>query len=306
VIAVDVNDDARLDIYVGTDTTPNVLLINRGGGKFTEEGAVSGTAYDHRGMPNGSMGLAVLDYNHDLRPDLFVTNYENETFALYHNDGRGVFRCLSETTGLTALGTLYVGFGVVSGDFTHSGHEDIVVANGHIMHHPRNSTLAQNPLYLHNTGRGKFIRQKFSPDSYFSAQSRGRGVIAADLDASGKLDLVFAPVNQPAAILAQNSTPSEDWLGLQLVGRRGNRDAIGARIVLETNRGKQLRLVIGGGSYLSQNPYSVHFGVPEGATVAGLEITWPDGTLQRINPLSRGKSHTLIEPVIAAERAAPL
>ena len=304
-IAADVNGDSRLDVYVATDTTPNLLLVNRGGGKFTEEGALSGTAYDHRGMPNGSMGIAVLDYNRDLLPDLFVTNYENETFALYHNDGRGAFRCLSESTGLTALGTLYVGFGVASGDFTHSGHEDLVVANGHIMHHPRNSTLAQNPLYLQNNGNGKFMRQSFSDDSFFSTKRRGRGVIAADLDASGKLDLVFTAINEPAVILAQDPAPSTDWLGLQLVGRRGNRDAIGARVVLETSRGKQLRLIVGGGSYLSQNPYGVHFGIPQGSAVSGLEVTWPAGTSQRIGPLRPGKTHTLIEPALDELPAAP-
>jgi len=296
VIATDVNADSRLDIYVANDTTPNFLLINQDGGKFSEEGVVSGTAFDQRGLPNGSMGVAVLDYNNDLRPDLWVTNYENETFALYHNDGGGMFRCLTEATGITALGTLYVGFGTVAADFTHSGFEDLVVANGHVMQYPRYSTVAQEALYLRNEGRGKFLRQKFPPDSYFSRLHRGRGVVAADLDKNGTLDLVFSHTNEPAAILQQQTKLVGSWVGLNLVGRRSNRDAIGARVVLVTSRGKQLRMIVGGGSYLSQNPYMLRFGLPPGTSVSQAEITWPDGSVQRLSNLSPGTVHDVIEP----------
>jgi len=296
VIAADINHDSRVDVYVANDTDANLLFLNRGGGKFEEAGVSSGTAYDQRGLPNGSMGVAVLDYDHDLAPDLFVTNYENETFALYHNEGDGFFRCLTETTGITALGTLFVGFGTVSGDFTHSGFEDLVVSNGHVMQHPRNSPVAQQPLYIHNNGRGKFQRAQFDATNYFSRPHRGRGVVAADLDGDGRLDLVFSHTNEPATILQQQTDLAGSWLGLQLIGRRSNRDAIGTQVVLDTSRGKQLRLIVGGGSYLSQNPYTIYFGLPPDTIVAGAEITWPDGTATKLANLRAGAIQRLLEP----------
>jgi hypothetical protein len=295
VLAADVNLDSRLDIYVANDTTANLLLMNQGEGKFRDDGIISGAAFDQRGLPNGSMGLAAMDYNRDLQPDLFVTNYENETFALYHNDGQGMFRCLTEATGITALGTLYVGFGTVATDFEHRGYEDIVVANGHVLVFPKASPVTQEPLYLRNTGQGKFARLKFPADSYFSRPHRGRGVVAADLDQDGALDLVFSHTNEPAAIVQQQSIAGS-WLGLNLIGRRSNRDAIGARVVLSTTQGKQLRLVVGGGSYLSQNPYKVHFGLAPGTQILGVEITWPDGSVQQLDALEPHVEHDVLEP----------
>jgi enediyne biosynthesis protein E4 len=295
VIAVDVNADQLLDLYVANDTTANFLFLNRGDRRFEEAGVASGTAYDQRGLPNGSMGVATLDYNRDLVPDLWVTNYENETFALYHNDGQGLFRCLTESAGIAALGTLYVGFGTVAGDFTNTGLEDLVVTNGHVMQHPRYSTVAQEPLYLRNSGRGKFARLKFPAGHYFATAHRGRGVVASDLDLDGQLDLVFSHVNEPATILRQQSKPQGSWVSLVLVGRSTNRDGIGARVVLETSQGSQLRQVVGGGSYLSQNPYEVRFGLPKEARCERAIITWPSGIEQIVQPAA-GQVQTVIEP----------
>jgi hypothetical protein len=295
IVAADINADARLDIYVANDTTANLLFVNQGGGEFREEGVVSGTAFDQRGLPNGSMGLAVLDYNRDAKPDLWVTNYEQETFGLYHNDGGGAFRCVTDSTGISALGNLFVGFGTVAADFTRSGFEDLVVSNGHVMQFPRFSPVAQQPLYLQNDGGGKFTRQEFSPGSYFDQPHRGRGVVSADFDGDGKLDLVFSHTNEPAAILRQETDLPGNWLALDLVGRRSNRDAIGAKVALETTGGKQVRWIVGGGSYLSQNPYRAQFGWPAGCDLVGVEITWPDGKVQRHSDLAADQVHTLIE-----------
>jgi enediyne biosynthesis protein E4 len=277
VVALDANGDSAIDIYVANDTTNNLLYLNDGSGTFRESGVISGTAFDQRGVSNGSMGLAVLDYNNDLLPDVWVTNYENETFALYHNDSGGMFRCLTEGTGVTAIGTLYVGFGTVAADFTRSGHEDIVVSNGHVMRYPVYSPIAQEPIYLNNSGTGKLSRQSFDDKSYFSKGHRGRGVVTSDLDQDGKLDLVFSHVNEPASLLQQTTALSGAWLAFKLIGTTSNRDAIGARVILETDKRKMLRMISGGGSYLSQNPYLVNFGIPNDEEAVSARIEWPNG-----------------------------
>jgi hypothetical protein len=311
VIAADVNLDAKLDVYVANDTTPNFLLINQGNGRFQERGVSSGTAFDQRGIPNGSMGLAVFDYDHDLQPDIWVTNYERETFGLYHNDGGGAFRCLTEAAGIASLGTLFVGFGTVAADFSHRGQEDLVVSNGHIMKHPGTSTVAQVPLYLGNDGNGRFERLPFPDGNYFAEVHRGRGVVAADLDRDGWLDLVFSHVEEPATVLQQQHPQSgghrggDNWLGLRLIGRRANRDAIGAHVILTTTAGKQYRTIVGGGSYLSQNPYEVRFGWPDGATAVEAQITWPSGDRQIVTPLTPGAVSPVLEPTGGQPNAIP-
>lgn len=296
VIATDVNIDGRLDAYVANDTTNNLLFVNQGEGKFKEMGVLSGTAFDERGVANGSMGVTVLDFDRDTQPDIWVTNYENETFALYRNDSRGMFRCVTQSTGITAIGSLYVGFGTVAADFTRSGYEDIVVSNGHVMLFPRYSPIQQEPLFIRNQGNGKLQRLEFPADDYFAQGHRGRGVVVGDLDSDGKLDLVFSHVLEQASILHQQTELAGDWLELTLVGRQTNRDAIGARVILETSLGPMMRTIIGGGSYLSQNPYVVNFGLPPGTTAKTIEITWPSGQQQRIETLQLNQRSVVVEP----------
>lgn len=317
VIALDVNHDATLDIYVANDTTNNFLYLNQGERRFVESGVVCGTALDHFGIPNGSMGLATFDYDGDQLPDLFVTNFENETFAVYRNAPGANFRSVSERSGITALGTLLVGFGVVSGDFNLNGLEDLVISNGHVLRYPPNDNLRQPPLYIGNDGQGRLSRLAFPDNSYFASKQLGRGVVAVDLSGNGRLDLVFTHTNQPAAIL-ENRSPSTQrhaerddytpaalenrppstggWIGLRLIGRKDNRDAIGARATLTTDSTDMLRHVYGGGSYLSQGPYTLHWGIPPGDEPRRLEITWPDGRQQQIADPEPGKLLTVVQP----------
>jgi hypothetical protein len=55
------------------------------------------------------------------------------------------------------------------------------------------------------------------------------------------------------------------------------------------------RQVIGGGSYLSQGPYQLHFGIPEGDTPQELTITWPSGVSQVIEAKEKDQLYRLVE-----------
>lgn len=304
VLAGDFDQDSWVDVYVANDTTNNLYYHNLTEGKFEEVGVSSGSALDERGLPTGSMGVATLDYDNDLKPDLWVCNYEQESFALYKNEGNSVYRGVSSLAGLTALGTMFVAFGTATADFDSDGDEDIAVTNGHVLRHPPGNTVEQLPLFLSNNGKGKLIRQEFHPDSYFSQKWRGRGMVAADIDQDGDLDLIVSHVNQPSAVLKNKTQNSSQWLQIELKGTRSNRDAIGSQVVMVTNKAKRLRLVCGGGSYLSQGPYSLHFGIPPGEKIEYAEITWPDGQKQRVDGLNPNQKHVLIEPVSASISAA--
>ena len=296
VMLIDLNQDSKLDIYVANDTTYNFLYINQGAEKLDEFGIASGAGLDERGKPNGSMGIAVLDIDGNLQPDLWVTNYENETCALYLNDGIANFRCATATTGIMSLGTLFVSFGTVSGDLDLDGDEDLVVANGHVNRFPSGNSASQFPLLLVNSGNGKLVRQQADGSNYFGKKWRGRGVAAFDFDADGDLDFAVSHVNQNAVVLENRSKTDGNWCRLELVGTRSNRDCIGSRLVFQTNKKSYLRTIVGGGSYLSQNPYSVHFGFPGTETLQQVEITWPSGSTQVIaNPKMNCKT-TLLEP----------
>ena len=295
VILGDVDLDADLDIYVANDTTDNFLYLNSGSGSFEEAGVISGVARDDAGTPNGSMGVDLCDYNNDGLPDLWCANYERESFALYKNVGQAQFLHVSQSSGITALGGLFVGFGTAFADIDRDGDEDALISNGHVINFPKSAPLEQTPLLLMNDS-GRFQRASFSADSYFGRAHMGRGLALGDLDNDGDLDVAISHTNQPVAVLDNQTKHDGSNFRMRLVGRTSNRDAVGARVILHTSRGEQLRQVKGGGSYLSQSDLRLDWGIPSGVTVRGATIHWPDGESQEIKIDATQRELTIIEP----------
>src|SRR5207249_9884257 len=102
VVLADLNDDGKPDIFVANDGNDRFLFFNRGG-KLDEKGVAAGAAIDDNGIPNGSMGVDVADYDGSGRPSLFVTNFQGEMQGLYQNQGRERFGLKSRHTGISSL-----------------------------------------------------------------------------------------------------------------------------------------------------------------------------------------------------------
>jgi hypothetical protein len=286
VIAADLNGDGKPDLYVANDTVDNFLYINvseKGKIRFREVGLASGTARDDRGSANGSMGIAIADFDRCGRPSIFVTNYENELHALYHNDckaGRELFTFATQRSGIAALGQSYVGFGTAFIDVDNKGWEDIFIANGHAIRFPTGkATRAQKPVLLRNQGGGKFKDATADGGVYFDNKHVGRGVLVGDLDNDGRIDIVIVHQNEPVTILRNTAGKDNHWLGLELVGRK-NRDVVGARITLEVDGQKLTRFGKGGGSYLSASDSRHVFGLGKSTKIDKLTVTWPSGEEQ--------------------------
>ncbi|MEO2020295.1 MAG: CRTAC1 family protein [Pirellulaceae bacterium] len=297
VMLADFNLDGHLDIYVANDTTDNFLYLNDGKGVFKEVGLLHSVALDNSGAPNGSMGVDVGDYNGDGMPDIWVANYEQESFALYENVGKGTFLHVSDKAGVTALGGLFVGFGTAFLDVDFDGDEDLIVINGHVINFPPSGRVRQLPLLLINEKQRRFVRKQFAEDQYFAQRHRGRGLALADMNNDGRQDVLVSNSFEPVAFLVNETKNANRWLRVRLIGRQGNRDAVGARLLLHTSAGDQLRMVKGGGSYLSHSDLRVTWGVASGVDVTGLTIYWPNGELQTITDLTMSQTMTLLEPL---------
>ena len=115
-------------------------------------------------------------------PDIWVANYERESFALYRNEGKCLFRHVSRAVGVTAVGALFVGFGTVFFDADRDGDEDLFVANGHVIRYPENAPLRQEPVLFENLAGKRFENAAPSAGPYLAAQHRGRGVAQSDFD----------------------------------------------------------------------------------------------------------------------------
>ena len=295
VMVFDSDNDGDLDIYVANDETPNFLYKNDGDGRFEEVATVDGGANDASGSSNGSMGLDTIDYNKDSLLDIWVSNYESEDFALYRNDGPHGFIHVSQQTGISALGGLYVGFGTCARDLDRDGDEDFFVTNGHVIKYPRGSPRRQLPLVL-LCDKERFETLEFSGDGYLATAHEGRGLAAGDLDEDGDIDIVVSHVNDPVTVLRNDTTPEGDWLSVRLIGVDSNRDAIGAILTLHTTSGDQVRQVKGGASYLSQNDNRQFWGIAKDDQIKGLTIRWPSGKVQELSDLQTNQSTIVLEP----------
>ena len=294
-VFVDVDLDGRLDLYVANDETINFLFHNLGGGRFEDISVISGTGFDPLGNPQGGMGTDAGDLDGDGRPDLVVANFEAETNEYYHNLGSGVFEDLSISSGFGPPAVNFVGFGLNLIDVENDGDLDAFIANGHTFEKPRRqgTTYAQKMQLMWNDGAGHFQERACGPA--FERAFVGRGSAVADYDNDGDLDIAVSNSGGPLQLLRNDGTHG-NWVGVQLIGRKSNRQGIGARLVAETPAGKKLtRFVQAGNSYLSSSDPRVLFGLGAEKSIQKLTIYWPSGIVQTLENLSAGKYLTIEE-----------
>jgi hypothetical protein len=301
VLIVDVDGDHKPDVYVANDTTDKFLYLNEstpGKIRLRETGVVSGAARDGKGAMNGSMGLDAGDPDGTGLPALWVTNYENELHGLYRNlsrPGRAGFVFASEAAGVAVLGRGYVGWGTGFVDLDHHGAEDLVIVNGHVIHHlPGGAPRAQRPVLLRGRD-GKFTDWTARGGPYFQTRHDDRGLALADLDNDGKVDLVISHLNAPVTVL-RNVAPTEGnhWLGVDL-RRPDHADTIGAKVTLEAGGRTQTRFAKGGGSFASVVDRRLMFGLGPTDKVDRVTVTWPGGERQEWAGLAVDRYHVLTQ-----------
>src|SRR5438128_1416204 len=256
VVATDVDNDGRMDIFVANDPVPNFLFVNRGG-KFEEAGLEAGVAYSGEGRARSRMGVDSADFDQDGWADLFVDNVDHEMYSLYRNNGDGTFDDEAESNGLGTATVLMSGWGVKFFDFDNDGDLDLLVANGHpddkVEEHYAHVKYREPLLLFHNTGgRGRRVFDNVSAQAGppFQQQFAARGLAIGDYDNDGAVDVLVA-VNNGAPLLLRNvACRATHWLGVRLAGRKANRDAVGAKVTWQDGDLKRRRFKIGGGSYL--------------------------------------------------------
>jgi hypothetical protein len=71
--------------------------------------------------------------------------------------------------------------------------------------------------------------------------------------------------------------------------------AIGARTTIEAGGRTQIDEVFSGGSYLSQNEQTMHFGLGAASMVDRIEVRWPTGKRQEWKRVPADQTVTLTE-----------
>jgi hypothetical protein len=289
VVAGDYDNDGWPDIFVANDLAPNVLYHNKGRGVFEEVGLPAGVAVASDGKARAGMGTDLADYNGDGLLDLIVTNFMLETHNIFRNLGGGLFADATFESGLGAPTLPFVGFGAVFLDYDNDGDLDLAIANGHVLdnadHFTPRATYAQRNLLFRNEGGGRFKEVGAASGPGFALVKVSRGLAAGDIDNDGDLDLLVTNNGQTADLLRNDGGNRNSGLLVRLVGKKSNRDGIGARLRLVADGKTAVREVKAGSSYLAQNDLRVHFGVGRASEIDRLEIRWPAGGIDVIrNP----------------------
>ncbi len=307
VVAADFDEDGWPDIYVACDSTPSVLFRNNHDGTFREEAVQRGVAFSEDGQEQAGMGVGVGDCFLEGRLSLFKTHFADDTNVLYRNLGKGDFDDVTSSSGI-AVETRFIGWGAAIADLTNNGLPDICFVTGNV--YPEIAAkLSDYPLktprvIFRNLGAGKFEELIDEAGPGISTPHCSRGLALGDFDNDGDLDMLIVNLNEPPSLLRNDCTGGGNWLKVKLVGRKSNRSAIGARVLAQYGRHRQMQEVLSQSSFLSANDTRLHFGLGDSKT-ADLTIHWPSGQTNSYPAVAAGQIAMIDEAAGLVSQALP-
>jgi enediyne biosynthesis protein E4 len=300
VVATDINNDGLLDLYVTNDTVPNFLFANRGKGKFEEIGMLAGVGVNAFGKPRSGMGVDAADYDQDGLIDLFEANVDHEMYSLYHNDKHEAFSDVALPKGIGEATRMLSGWGLKFFDYDNDGNTDLLLVNGHpddkVDKRVPGVTFREPMLLFRNTDKG-FQNVSAESGPIFSRALAGRGLALGDFDNDGSVDVLVTQNNSTPVLLRNNADRQNHWLGVKLVGRKANIDAIGAKLTWRSGDLERHIFKVGGGSYLSSNDPRMVLGLGQQTKLDWLEVKWPEpsGKTERFTNLPIDRYITIVE-----------
>jgi len=304
----DYNNDGRLDIYVTNIRSEHAW--------FAEAPTI------YRYMYNSfSQGVWLTDmplYFEMFRQSGFdfigIFQQMASGNTLLQNKGDGTFEDVTWQASANPPGWFW-GAGMF--DFDNDGWQDIYAANGWVYNDPGteieldflNGVVSQQDVYKtglffdpnhfgqtswHGWERNRMLRN--NADGTFSEIGRpsgsdliinSRGVAVADYWNRGVMDIAVSASTDRHALLKNEVGQKRNWLQVELVGTKSNRDAVGTRVTARIGDQRQTREVILGDGYGSQNSLRLHFGTGDSTTVDELTVKWPvTGAVQTFRNLT--------------------
>jgi len=289
------------DIYIGNDISSNRLYRNLGHGRFQDVSA-SSWSEEYR----GTMGIAIGDFDRDGDLDMFLSHWIGQGDALYQNlwneqksAGKLHFENVADMYGCGAISYSTAGWGTFFFDFDNDGWLDLLVLNGSTFEDKSDTAdlVPERPFLLWSKGEDGFFDLAASgvAGSALQIARNARGAAYADYDRDGDLDMIVTTNHGRAVLLRNDGGNRNHWLCIHLIGKRSNRQGIGARLILEAGGKRYLRQYGVQGSYLSSSVPEAWFGLGQVKQIDSLAIAWPGGSRQVFRNLPLDRSLTITE-----------
>lgn len=294
----DYDGDGYIDFFVANDAVQCFLYRNNRNGTFNEVALQAGAGFNEDGSVFAGMGTDFTDYDNDGWPDIVVTDLSDQRYVLFRSNGDGTFTDHTNQSGLGRATLAFSGWSTRFIDYDNDGWKDLFVAQGHVMDTIEatvsNRKYLQPPLLLRNA-KGQFSR--VTAGAAFDQHWAGRGAAFGDIDNDGDLDIVVSNVNQKAYLLRNDGGNRRNWIGINAVGRRSNRDGIGCRVKVVAASGAtqhySIQTAVG---YQSASDKRLIVGLGDDKAARLIEVRWPSGALQKLENVKSGQMLKITEP----------
>jgi hypothetical protein len=232
--------------------------------------------------------------------DLFVANIDEEIFSLYHNNHDGTFDDVAMQAGVGMSTRWMSGWGLKFFDYDNDGELDLVLCSGFpddLVDDLKTQVTWQEPLLLFH-GNGKTFEDVSARSGpIFSERFAARGLAIGDFDNDGAVDVLISVNDAAPILLKNNAAKGSHWLGVNLVGKKSNPDAIGARVTYSAGGLTRSGMKVGGGSFLSSHDPRMVLGLGGQGKIDWLEVRWPQpsGATERFANLPVDRYITITE-----------
>jgi Tfp pilus assembly protein PilF len=256
----------------------NSLFRNRGDGRFEET-----TLQARAEMGRWAWSSDALDFDSDGWEDLYVVNGMLTRSAAGGSElAAGGSRLGAGDSGLDDLEGFFWRQVVARSPLTFAKgtpYDDAWRAINQLLIH-RSIASRQRNVFLRNDGQGGF--DEVSGAVGLDLDEDGRSFSVIDIDRDGDPDVVAMAARQaPQLRVFRNDFVARgSSLAIRLVGKSGNRDSIGARVSVETEHVRRIKIVSAGSGVLSQHSKELIFGLGASQDVRRLTVEWPSGERQ--------------------------
>jgi hypothetical protein len=282
-----IDNDLYPDLLMVADFGTTRFFHNNGDSTFTNS-TDSAVLSDLNGM-----GSAVGDFDMDGDLDWFVSailrpDLPDSGNRLYRNDD-GVFSDQTTSFGVREGGW---GWGACFMDFENDGDLDIYHTNG--WSREDLFALDESRAFI-GSGGGPFANDALKLG--LNDSHDGRGIVCADFDDDGDVDILQLHRGSPvAAAYWRNDSSGNNYLKVRLVGPAPNTEAAGARIYVRLGAETQMREIMIGSNYASQNPTIQVFGLGAETQADEVRIQWPDGQETIESAVAAGQTLVMNHP----------